>query len=220
MTWDSAADAIRDARDKFALDLWKNQPAYVEVWVEKDALLGVMQVACRQWRVPYFASKGYNSQSEMHEASQRFLHWLRAGKSSAHVIYLGDHDPSGKDISDHDMPTRLRTFGCDFVRVHRVALNVNQVKKYKLPPNFAKATDTRFADYQKQFGTDCWELDALKPQVVVDLVEKKIEKLVDLKQWRVDLKLEATQMEQMAALTHNWKKLERLKWFPKTKGGK
>jgi hypothetical protein len=76
--------------------------------IEKDALVGVIEDVCRQWDVPYFSCRGYASQSEMWGAGQRLLERIRSGRK-VQVIHLGDHDPSGLDMS-RDIRERLATF--------------------------------------------------------------------------------------------------------------
>lgn len=106
--WDSPRDIIRACGTQFLSDKWANQSNYVEVWVEKDALVGVLEVACKPLDVPYFSCRGYTSQSEMWSAGQRLLAKVRAGKEVT-VIHLGDHDPSGIDMS-RDIESRLNNF--------------------------------------------------------------------------------------------------------------
>lgn len=106
--WDSPKEIIESCAQQFQHDKWKDQDHYVEVWVEKDALVGVLEVACRPLDVPYFSCRGYTSQSEMWAASQRLLAQIRNGKKVT-VIHLGDHDPSGVDMS-RDIADRTLMF--------------------------------------------------------------------------------------------------------------
>lgn len=88
------------------------------------------------------------------------------------IFYLGDHDPSGIDMT-RDIRDRLRMFGVD-VEIDRLALNMDQVKKYNPPPNPAKMTDTRCHSYVSEFGNESWELDALEPRLMAELVKHAI----------------------------------------------
>ncbi len=106
--WNSPQEIIETCGRQFQIDKWAKQANYAEVWVEKDALVGVLEVACQPLDVPYFSCRGYTSQSEMWSASQRLLSKLQAGKT-VHIIHLGDHDPSGIDMS-RDIEDRLRMF--------------------------------------------------------------------------------------------------------------
>ena len=96
------------------------------------------------------------------------------------VVYLGDHDPSGLDMS-RDIQDRLQlmTYGME-VDVQRLALNFDQVEDYQPPPNPAKLQDSRAAAYIGLYGMESWELDALEPQVLDGLISGAIEQFMDL----------------------------------------
>ena len=168
--WDNPADVIASARYSYNLDKWKGQPNYVEVWVEKDALVDIVGQACSPLDTPYFSCRGYTSQSEMWSAAQRFIRQERREKRI--IIHLGDHDPSGIDMT-RDIQERLEMFGAD-VYVKRVALTMNQIQTYNPPPNPAKITDSRASKYIDQYGNESWELDALEPKVITDLIKKQV----------------------------------------------
>lgn len=168
--WDNPADVIASARYSYNLDKWKGQPNYVEVWVEKDALVDIVGQACSPLDTPYFSCRGYTSQSEMWSAAQRFIRQEQREKRI--IIHLGDHDPSGIDMT-RDIQERLELFGAD-VYVKRVALTMNQIQTYNPPPNPAKITDSRASKYIDQYGNESWELDALEPKVITDLIKKQV----------------------------------------------
>ena len=180
---DSVADALKDSLDHFSLNRWDNQPNYVEVWIEKDALLNVIAPVCERLDVPYFACRGYTSASEMWSAGQRYIHADCDNGKFTHLIHLGDHDPSGLDMT-RDVLERIQLFtGCG-VDVKRIALNMDQVEQYTPPPNPTKMTDTRVGNYLTRYGKSSWELDALEPQVISDLLESTITQLIDLDRWQ------------------------------------
>lgn len=168
--WDTPSSVIASAKYSYLLDKWEGQPNYVEVWVEKDALVDVVGQACRGLDVPYFSCRGYTSQSEMWSAAQRFLQ--QRNREQRIIIHLGDHDPSGIDMS-RDIQERLDMFGAD-VYVKRVALTMEQIGFYNPPPNPAKITDSRCEKYIAQYGHESWELDALEPKVITDLITQEV----------------------------------------------
>lgn len=170
--WNEPEDVIASARASYSLDKRKDQHVYVEVWVEKDALVGIVGQICRQLDVPYFSCRGYTSQTEMWNAAQRFIRQDHRLKRV--IIHLGDHDPSGIDMS-RDIQERLDLFGAA-VEVKRVALTIQQIRKYSPPPNPTKVTDSRAGSYIKKYGHECWELDALEPNVMIDLIKKEMSK--------------------------------------------
>lgn len=183
--WTSPASILRSAEYSYQTDHWEGQKYRVEAWVEKDALGGVVGVPCRELDVPYFSCRGYSSQSEMRSAGQRLYGYIRRGIKPV-IIHLGDHDPSGIDMT-RDIIDRLQVFtiddddagylkayeGEDFI-VERIALNYDQIRTYNPPPNPAKLTDSRVGDYIKKFGRSSWELDALSPTVIADLIRATV----------------------------------------------
>lgn len=167
--------------EQYQIDKWQNQESRIEVWIEKDALIGVIEGVCRREDVSYFSCRGYTSQSEMWGASIRlFKHHEESGQHPV-IIHLGDHDPSGIDMT-RDIEDRLRLFGLD-ITVERIALNMNQVKKYNPPPNPAKITDSRAGKYIQNFGRESWELDALEPTMLEKLIASKIARYRDERLW-------------------------------------
>src|SRR5206468_2818483 len=133
-------------------------------------------------------------QSAMWSAAMRILEQLRAGKE-VHIIHLGDHDPSGNDMS-RDIRERIHMFlshhreGSSKFELNRIALNMDQVKRYSLPPNPAKVTDSRSARYIKQYGDESWELDALEPRVLTVLIHDAVSKLRDQALWDASVRVE------------------------------
>lgn len=179
--------ATRNLENRFALDLWDSQDTYVEVWVEKDALNAVIERPCARYRVPFLACKGYLSASEAYRAGKRFED---SDADRKVIIHLGDHDPSGIDMT-RDNRERIHMFSWDnSIEVRRIALNRDQVDLYKPPPNFAKMTDSRVGNYIDIHGDKSWELDALEPRVIDELVANEIRSLIDMEIWQGDLEEE------------------------------
>lgn len=174
-------DYIRSLADSYSLPLWDESRVRIEVWVEKEALAGIVQRAAGGYRVEHFSCRGYVSQSEMWGAAQRLERKLDDGVTERIVIlHLGDHDPSGIDMT-RDIRDRLGLFlgGDGFdpgaVTIRRIALNIDQVQQYNPPPNPAKLTDSRVGGYLARFGNESWELDALDPDTLRQLIESHIQ---------------------------------------------
>ena len=199
--WETAESALYSLSVQFRTKMWERQPEYVEVWVEKEALADVVSRPADRWFVPYFSCRGYVSQSEMWAAARRLLEQERKGKKT-HIIHLGDHDPSGKDMT-RDIEDRLWLFRSG-VEVHRIALNITQVQQYSPPPNPAKLTDSRAREYIEQFGYESWELDALEPQVLDDLIESTILDHLDRGLWDEDHEAMEAARSVLTALSNNW----------------
>lgn len=182
----------------FALDYWERQNAYVEVWVEKDALASVIERPCGRWRVPYMPCKGYLSASEAWRSGRRYEEMADQGRRCV-LIHLGDHDPSGIDMT-RDNRDRVELFGSCEVEVRRIALNMDQVETHRPPPNPAKVTDSRANEYIARFGRTSWELDALQPQFLDRLISAEIESLVDPELWEETASEERERRKILAAV--------------------
>jgi hypothetical protein len=207
-SWDDPAEIISTAADQYRSDPWEDQAYRPEVWIEKDALLGVIESICRRWRVPYFACRGNNSETMQYQAGKRFAEYVENGFFPL-VLHLGDHDPNGLDMT-RDNTDRLATYARGDVEVRRLALNMGQVERYRPPPNFAKETDTRYNAYVRRFNTTkCWELDALNPTVIAALIGSEIESLIDRKAWDSALAKETEQRRLLGKASANWVKVER-----------
>ena len=176
--WGSPADIIEACADSYMIDRWADQPNRIEVWAEKEALSSVFEPVCAELDVAYFACRGYTSSSELWRAAMRLVRYCKAGQRPL-IIHLGDHDPSGVDMS-RDIVDRVRllmgeTHGSK-LDVDRIALNMDQVEQYEPPPNPAKMTDSRAEKYVEAYGNESWELDALDPPVLIQLVRDNINK--------------------------------------------
>ena len=200
--WDNPADVIASARYSYLLNKWDGQPNYVEVWVEKDALVDIVGQACTPLDTPYFSCRGYTSQSEMWSAAQRFI--SQDYRDNRVIIHLGDHDPSGIDMT-RDIQERLQMFGAD-VYVKRVALTMNQIGTYNPPPNPAKITDSRASKYIDEYGNESWELDALEPQVITDLITNEVTALRNDEIYRSICDLEERGKDELRMIERNYDK--------------
>lgn len=243
-TWAGPEHVIRAAAEGYAADLWKPQHHRVEVWIEKDAGIGVIESVCAQEQVPYFSCRGYTSVSELWNAAQRIGNHLYNGDRVT-VLHIGDHDPSGLDMT-RDIQERLATFlvndwyrspamfehpgagmttndrirasmreciraaggriGDDLPwRVKRIALSYAQVEQYAPPPNPAKTTDSRFLRYQQETGLDeSWELDALEPTVLQNLIRTEIDRLRDEDTWNDAFAGQEADRVALRDLAQNW----------------
>jgi hypothetical protein len=179
--WSSPSEIVKACAAQYTVDMWANQDYRPEVWIEKDALVGVIERVCKELDVPHFACRGYVSQSEQWRAGRRFLEYIDKDQIPI-VFHFGDHDPSGLDMT-RDNGDRLRMFAEMGVQVNRLALTFDQVKQYNPPPNPAKLTDSRIGGYIAEYGESSWELDALEPAVIEALIRDAVETLIDPDRW-------------------------------------
>ena len=191
--WASPAEIINVAAKSYRRDLWEDQGYFVMVMCEKQALEGVLWPVCRELDVSFISNKGYSSSSTMYDIAQNRL---KDALGEPHVFYLGDHDPSGIDMT-RDVEDRLCLLSDRRVYVHRLALNMDQIEEYNPPENPTKLTDTRANEYIKMFGESSWELDALEPTVLADLVSDAILEYRDQKIYEKNLELQTNEREKL-----------------------
>lgn len=184
--WTSPAQIMRGAANSYRLNHWADATHVVQVWVEKQALAGIIGGAAEAYDVPWFACRGYDSTSEMYAAARGIAGLINQGKEVT-VFHLGDHDPSGVDMS-RDNEQRLSDMVSymidvqveDYLHFERIALTMVQIQQYNPPPAPAKTSDSRHGKYVATTGTDqAWELDALDPTVLNALVTSAIESVLD-----------------------------------------
>ena len=170
-------DAINDTIKQYRLDRQRGQKNYIEVWVEKDALSGILKRITSHYHIKLMSNKGYSSCTAIHDAFIRFKREERSGKKTI-ILYIGDYDPSGLDMI-RDIDKRLTEFGVH-TKVIPIGLTMKQINKYKPPPNPAKITDPRAKWYIAEHGKTSWEVDSLNPKTLHELVEHNVEKLIDM----------------------------------------
>jgi len=205
-SWTSPRDVIEETARCYAEDPWADQPVRPEVWIEKSALVNLIEPACRDWHVPFLACRGYNSLSETYASAKKFQQLIGLGFEPV-VLHLGDHDPSGLDMT-RDVHDRLDLFVRVSVEVRRLALNMDQVRQYRPPPNPAKESDKRFKDYKCEPGDQSWELDALEPNVIDRLLRQEIESLVDKRSWKAARRGEEKNRDTLDEVLARWGEVE------------
>jgi hypothetical protein len=200
--WDDPGEFIKTVVEQYTESLWVNQEYRPEVWVEKDALVGVIGRACGRDRVPYFSCRGYVSQSAMYDAAKRIENRRARGLTPV-IIHLGDHDPSGIDMT-RDIQDRLQLMSLGSVEVRRIALSMDQIREYDPPPNPAKLTDSRGSSYVELYGTESWELDALEPSVLENLIIDTLEDYIDRELMEEAREHEESVRSEMAQVGDRW----------------
>lgn len=190
--WDSISQLVDGVCDGFRLPRWADQENYVELWVEKDALAGVLRPIAVRHHVVLMVNRGYSSQSAMYESAQRFIDANKPGV----LFYLGDHDPSGEDMV-RDIRERLEMFGVEELTVRKLALTMPQIQQYNPPPNPAKITDPRAAMYIQQHGQHSWEVDALPPEVLTQIITTAFDGVMDRDLYNAVIEREQAQIRRL-----------------------
>lgn len=193
-------DAIKDTIDQYRLNRQEGQDVYIELWVEKDALSGVLKRITEYYHINLMVNRGYSSCTAIHDAYKRFQNQEDQGKQ-VHVLYLGDYDPSGLDMI-RDIRERLEEFGVSPI-VKPIGLTKTQINRYNPPPNPAKITDPRAKWYIAEHGDTSWEVDALNPKTLHQLVKSNVEKLIDMDLFTKKLTQETKDKKTLLTLTEN-----------------
>lgn len=210
-------DAIESVTRSYAIDKWSDQKIRPELWVEKEALAAVIERAAVDNDLYYLSCRGYMSASEMYEAAGRIRNRKQYHNQKTVIIYLGDHDPSGLDMSENDIPGRFQIFFDKWhmgsytrrpFEIRRVALNYDQIELYNPPPNPAKETDSRFASYQEQFGDESWELDALPPTTLLEIVQAAVDDYKDETLYQAREAEEAADRNTLMSISGNYDAVE------------
>jgi hypothetical protein len=170
-TYSDVEQALRRTAETYRRSVWDNQDVYVEIWLEKDALAGVLYEVTQEWDVPLMVTRGYASLSYLHGAAEA----IAAEGKPAFLYYFGDYDPSGLDIT-RSVEARLREFAPDAeIHFQRVAVTAAQIEEWSLPTRPTKQTDSR----SKGFEGESVEVDAIPPDDLRNLVRQCIEQHVD-----------------------------------------
>lgn len=205
--WTSPGEIMQTVASAYRVDKWEGQPFRPEVWIEKEALSGVFERVCRRLDVSLFACRGYTSQSEMWRAAQRLDGYADAGQIPV-ILHFGDHDPSGMDMS-RDIEDRLSMFSGVPVEVRRLALNMPQIQAFNPPPSPAKLTDCRAKKYVQEFGDDSWELDALQPDALAELVTDEVEALREEDLWTEAVERERVERAALKAVSDRFESVQK-----------
>lgn len=207
--WNAPSEIVSSCAEQFQVDKWTGQEYYVEVWIEKDALIGVIGGVCRSLDAPHFSCRGYVSQTAVWGAAQRIKGRVQAGQRAV-VIHLGDHDPSGLDMT-RDIQERLNLFAEHYgssIKVERIALTMEQIEEHNPPPNPAKESDSRAHDYIIKYGASSWELDSLDPATLANLVRSAIRRYLDAAAFNKRAKVEKAYRELLKMVSESLAKSE------------
>lgn len=209
-SWDGPKQVLDACIDQFELPRQVGQPYYIEVWIEKDALSGVLKKVTEPYHIPIVVNRGYASASSMFDSFFRFVRDGAYKDRVTKIIYLGDYDPSGLDMI-RDIEDRIEEFregyesDGDFVRdmaieIIPIALNREQILQFDLPPNPAKSSDPRSGEFILEHGDSSWEVDALRPEVLNEILDNALIELMDMDIYYQVLDNEAEHIEKLKAL--------------------
>lgn len=187
----SIEQALYDATRQYRRALWSGRDEYIQVWIEKEALAGVVWDVTDKWDVQLWVNRGFASLSYLHSGAQWINAALRQGKR-VYIYNMGDHDPSGVGAWDA-MKDRLAEWvdDIDQVEFDRIAVIPEQITKWNLPTRPTKKTDSR----AKTFGSQSVEMDAIMPKQLKGIVEDAILRHVSLEELERTLAIEEAERE-------------------------
>ena len=212
MEWENTHDAIQFIISRFRLPRWSDQEYYLELFTEKDALSSIIQPVCDNWHIRFNVNKGYSSASIMYQLGKRIAKKIEEEEKEVILIYIGDHDPSGLDMV-RDIDKRIIEFleegdfcyDSNMFHIRHIALTMDQVKELNPPPNPAKITDPRAKWYIQKYGKTSWEVEALKPKYLMNLVNIEIQRYVNNKKYDSWIKQEEEEKQDMRNFAKQYK---------------
>jgi hypothetical protein len=191
-TFDGVLQALEDTAQLYRKALWAEVDSYVEIWLEKDALAGVVYPVTDKYDVPLMVARGYASLSFLHSAAE----YINDLGVPTYIYHFGDFDPSGVNAAQKiDETLREMAPNAD-ITFERVAVTLEQIVAWNLPTRPTKKTDSR----SKNFGDISVELDAIEPNTLRGLVEEVIQRHLPSDQFAILKTAEASERELIAGL--------------------
>jgi hypothetical protein len=176
-TFSSPTAALEATARFYRKSLWDDSNSYVEIWLEKDALAGVVIPVTSMYDVPLMVARGYASLSFLHSAAE----YIGTIDVPAYIYHLGDFDPSGVNAAEKIEETLAELASGAEIHFERLAVTPEQIVEWRLPTRPTKRTDTR----AKNFGDISVELDAIAPEQLRQLVEETINTHLRPEQFRI-----------------------------------
>jgi hypothetical protein len=204
-TWSNPAEYARCVAQSYRRDFWDQQPVRVEMWSEKGTVRGVLQPVLDEYGVGFRVMHGFGSATTVYDVAQD------DDGRPLKPLYVGDYDCSGMYMSEEDLPKRLEKYDGHHVKLRRIALTLRQTRGLLSFPASEKKKDPRYAWFVRNFGNRCWELDALDPNVLRNIVEKEIKKLIEPVAWERCVKVNQAEQESLRTVLDGWKAAKKRK---------
>lgn len=205
--WNSPTEIISQAVKQYRKDYWATQPEWVEVWSEKGTIRGTLAPVLNKYGITFRVMHGYGSATALHGIARE----TERNPKSLKVLYVGDWDPSGMNMSEHDIPARLQRYNGD-ATIRRIALSASDVGPHTDLPSFdaaSKSKDSRHKWFVERYGTRCWELDALSPVILRQRIENEVVALLDVEAWNRAVEVESAEVESMSSILTDWQSISR-----------
>jgi hypothetical protein len=196
--FDDAAEYAAVVRRGYRKDYWQLQPRRVEVWCEKDSVIGSIEDLTNELGIMVRVARGFLSTTKAHDLAEG----IARSEKPMTVIYLGDHDPSGRQI-ETDLGERIRGYGAKFDIV-RLAIHAADIAKFKLPPLRVKESDSRAAGFLRRYSNRCVELDALPPSELRRRIEGVVMSMLDRRLWERAVMVEKAELASIQEIVDRW----------------
>jgi hypothetical protein len=207
--WENAGAYAQTIQRSYRKDFWNTQKIYLEVWAEKDAIIGSVQVLTDELGITVRVGRGFQSTTRVHEIAEHF----DSIKKPIHIFYLGDWDPSGHEI-ENDLRRRVekqlqrKRSAREGICVKRLAIYADDIDRFHLPPLRVKTSDSRAAKFRARFGDECVELDALPPSELRRRIQQAVMRHVDKPSWDRAKRVEAAEKQSIVAFAEKLQGLE------------
>ena len=190
--------------DGYIRNLMQSQLEYLEIWTEKDALSSLFKRVAGRYGIPVIVARGFSSISFVFELRSRVDRELSERERPTRIIYLGDFDPSGVEMLPSMLQTLYDEMGVcqEILQGDRIALLPEQIEQHDLPssPDAVKLGDTRAKKFIEQYGSQAVELDALPPEVLMDILENAIREKLDLSKFDEEIQQQKHDRQQIQAV--------------------
>jgi hypothetical protein len=197
--WQNPQEYARMVIKSYRKDYWGGQPEHVEIWVEKDAIIGSIESLTDALGVTVRVGRGFVSTTKVHEVAQI----ISNTKKRFTVFYLGDHDPSGRGI-ESDLHERIEAYDGIKFTMRRLAIHASDIQKFHLPPLLAKESDTRTQGFLRRYQNRCVELDALPPSELRRRIELGVRSKLDQQEWNRAVEVEKVELESIQNFVKLW----------------
>jgi hypothetical protein len=213
------ADTVQRAYRK---DKWLDQPVAISLWSEKATVEGTLRPVLWKYEIPFLVLHGWSGSTPIHDAAEQAI----ADDKPTIILYVGDYDPSGMGMSELDLPQRIARYALGIrkedmdieyarrileehdIEIRRIALTEHHTKLLGKETSFpaeTKKNDSRYAWFVKHYGRSCWELDAMKPTDLRDIVEETILDELDRESWDRHVDVEGQERAAIVGLLKSWK---------------
>jgi len=196
--WTDPAEYAECVARSYRRDFWTQQPHRVQVWSEKGTVRGVLKPVLVHYGVDFQPVGGFSSGTKAHDIAED-----DDGRPLI-VLYVGDYDPSGLCMSERDLPARFIKYKGGHIKLKRIALTRQQVRRLPSFPAADKKADTRYKWFVANYGHHCWELDAMNPRDLRDLVEREIKRLIEPTAWARCEVVNRAEQQSLKSILEKW----------------